>query len=125
MGIRVVMVAAVLLVACGENGGNNRACTPGESIACVGPSACSGGQACRDDGSGYGPCICAPDASGSPDAMVDAAPDAPIDAAPPDGQVDAALAAGYITFTWQLRMGGAQVLCANGETVITDVGVGR
>jgi hypothetical protein len=33
-------------------------CTPGASQACVGPGACSGGQACRLDGTGFGPCDC-------------------------------------------------------------------
>lgn len=33
-------------------------CTPGLSVACVGPGACQGGQVCAADGSGYGPCDC-------------------------------------------------------------------
>lgn len=36
------------------------ACTPGVSEACVGIGGCQGGQACREDGSGFGPCLCAP-----------------------------------------------------------------
>ena len=35
-----------------------RACVPGSTQACVGPAACSGGQACLADGSGFGPCDC-------------------------------------------------------------------
>src|SRR5262249_34258460 len=31
---------------------------PGQSIACVGPAGCAGGQACKADGSGYEPCDC-------------------------------------------------------------------
>src|SRR6188768_41796 len=33
-----------------------RACVPGATQACVGPGACSGGQSCLPDGSGFGPC---------------------------------------------------------------------
>ena len=35
-----------------------RACVPGATQACVGPGACSGGQSCLPDGSGFGPCDC-------------------------------------------------------------------
>lgn len=38
------------------------ACTPGLSQACVGIGGCHGGQACLEDGSGFGPCQCAPTA---------------------------------------------------------------
>jgi hypothetical protein len=34
------------------------ACVRGTTQACVGPAACSGGQACLNDGSGFGPCDC-------------------------------------------------------------------
>ena len=34
------------------------ACVPGATQACVGPAGCSGGQACKADGSGYEPCNC-------------------------------------------------------------------
>jgi len=40
----------------GGQGGN--ACVPGISVACVGPGACKGGQICKPDGSGFGPCDC-------------------------------------------------------------------
>jgi hypothetical protein len=33
-------------------------CVPGATQACVGPAGCSGGQACRADGAGFGPCDC-------------------------------------------------------------------
>ncbi len=33
-------------------------CTPGSTQRCVGPGACSGGQACLPDGSGYAACDC-------------------------------------------------------------------
>lgn len=35
-----------------------RACVPGATQACVGVGACSGGQACLPDGSGFGTCDC-------------------------------------------------------------------
>ena len=35
-----------------------RACVPGSTQACIGAAACSGGQACLPDGSGFGPCDC-------------------------------------------------------------------
>ena len=33
-------------------------CVPGATQACLGPGACSGAQACRDDASGFQPCDC-------------------------------------------------------------------
>jgi len=33
-------------------------CRPGETQRCVGPGACEGGQACKQDGSGFEPCDC-------------------------------------------------------------------
>lgn len=41
-----------------NSAGLARTCTPGATEACVGPAACSGGQACLPDGSGFGPCDC-------------------------------------------------------------------
>jgi hypothetical protein len=38
-------------------------CTPGASLACVGPGGCHGGQACLPDGSKLGPCDCGPGAA--------------------------------------------------------------
>ena len=34
------------------------ACTPGSTQRCIGAGACTGGQACLADGSGYAPCDC-------------------------------------------------------------------
>jgi hypothetical protein len=52
------------------------ACTPGSTQACVGVGACSGGQACLKDGSGFGPCQCAApepkEASSGPEAPAEA-----------------------------------------------------
>jgi hypothetical protein len=43
----------------GASGGSGAVlCTPGQSIACVGPGACQGGQVCMPAGNGYGPCEC-------------------------------------------------------------------
>ena len=55
-------------------------CTPGQSVACVGPGGCAGGQACNADGTAYAACDC----GGSTDAGSDdsdatgAAPDADV-----------------------------------------------
>jgi hypothetical protein len=43
-----------------------RVCVPGSTQRCIGPGACEGGQACLKDGSGYGPCECAPGPAASP-----------------------------------------------------------
>ena len=58
------------------------ACTPGASQACVGIGGCSGGQACLEDGSGYAPCQCAPEAS-DPPASSESPSHASPDAGPP------------------------------------------
>jgi len=42
----------------GKDVSTTQKCTPGQSIACVGPAGCAGGQACKADGSGYEPCNC-------------------------------------------------------------------
>jgi hypothetical protein len=36
----------------------NRMCGPGDTRACVGTAACNGGQTCKPDGTGFGPCDC-------------------------------------------------------------------
>jgi hypothetical protein len=41
-----------------------RACFPGSTQACVGPSGCHGGQACLPDAAAFGPCDCGADATG-------------------------------------------------------------
>jgi hypothetical protein len=43
-----------------EEEGSAKGCTPGATQTCVGPGACAGGQVCRTDGTGYGPCDCGP-----------------------------------------------------------------
>lgn len=42
------------------------ACVPGATQTCVGLGACAGGQSCLADGSGFGPCNCAPAAAPAP-----------------------------------------------------------
>ncbi len=42
------------------------ACTPGSTLACVGPGACQGGQICLESGQGYGPCDCGAGQSDAP-----------------------------------------------------------
>jgi hypothetical protein len=41
-------------------GNSSTACVPGQSVACVGSQSCGDAyQVCKDDGSGYGECLCA------------------------------------------------------------------
>ena len=39
-------------------GRSDTVCRPGETQRCIGTGACEGGQACREDGSGFTPCDC-------------------------------------------------------------------
>ena len=41
-------------------------CAPGSTQTCVGAGACTGGQACKPDGSGYTPCDCGSPAPAAP-----------------------------------------------------------
>lgn len=61
----------------GGSGGSSGVCAPGQSVACVGPGGCEGGQVCRSDGAGYEPCECAPGGDGGSGGVQDAGPDAP------------------------------------------------
>ena len=49
-----------------------RACLPGTTQVCVGPAACSGGQSCLSDGSGFSACDCG--AAKAPEPAAPAAP---------------------------------------------------
>lgn len=62
-----LLAVAILGVGCGseEPAAAQKACTPGQSQACVGPGACQGGQVCNADGRGYGPCDCGVGVGGS------------------------------------------------------------
>lgn len=51
-------LVAMASAGCGDDDGPAGACTPGESVACVGAGGCSGGQVCLPDGTGFGPCDC-------------------------------------------------------------------
>jgi hypothetical protein len=48
---------AALVIAC-SGASPNQSCTPGESVACVGPGGCNGGQACNAQGTAFDPCSC-------------------------------------------------------------------
>ena len=49
-----------------------RVCRPGETQRCIGAGACEGGQACKTDGNGFGPCDCgAENGNHTPDASVE------------------------------------------------------
>lgn len=58
-----------------EDGAAPMVCAPGQSVGCVGPGGCQGGQACRDDGSGFEACECGAGGGGASDAGPDAPPD--------------------------------------------------
>jgi hypothetical protein len=47
------------LAACSTSALDGGTCVPGQSITCVGPAGCAGGQICEADGKGYGVCQCA------------------------------------------------------------------
>lgn len=64
MRVLKISMAAMLLVACGDDG--DAVCVPGSTQPCVGVGACIGGQTCNADGTGFDPCRCAPD-GGEPD----------------------------------------------------------
>lgn len=63
---------------------SSRTCGPGDTRVCVGPAACAGGQACRPDGMGFGPCECSP-AVGAGDAGAPPAAGKPMGASPASG----------------------------------------
>jgi hypothetical protein len=85
------LLLAALAVGCGGTGAAFiEPCAPGQSIACTTADGCSGAQVCSSEGTGYGPCECAPDA----DAPV-AAPDSgatPESGSAPDTSEDATVA---------------------------------
>jgi hypothetical protein len=81
----VVSLLITLAIACGtstvEPPNDGGACVPGQQINCGCPGGVDGTQVCKDDGRGYGICVC-------PDAGLDATDDSPVDApgdAPPQG----------------------------------------
>ncbi len=55
-------------------------CLPGQSIACVGPGGCAGGQACNEEGTGYDPCICTASAETDAGEQIDSGVPADTDA---------------------------------------------
>ena len=70
MKFRAVIVAGGLLsiaVACGTSPATTPTCVPGQSIVCVGPGACAGGQVCNSEGTAYSACDCgSPRVDGGP-----------------------------------------------------------
>jgi hypothetical protein len=91
----------------------SQVCTPGRSLACVGPGGCAGGQSCNASGTAYGPCDCAGVAEAGPDASdggVDAdASTADADAASDASQADEADAC--TTYTHSNGMGQSWTDC--------------
>jgi hypothetical protein len=70
--VAVILSLGILTTRCGGSSSDQEgtgastssACTPGASIACTGPSGCSGFQVCKPDGGGYQRCDCMPTATG-------------------------------------------------------------
>jgi hypothetical protein len=62
MRFLAALVVAVALVACSSDdpapAPAAKVCTPGATQICTGPGACSGGQSCNADGSGFETCAC-------------------------------------------------------------------
>lgn len=62
--LAVLAVFFAIAAGCGSSdsssgaGPSDRACTPGQSSACVGANACKGFQVCTKDGSAFGDCQC-------------------------------------------------------------------
>ncbi len=54
----LLTLASFLVVHCGGDEEPAPACTPGATIACLGPGACDGAQMCLADGSAYNQCDC-------------------------------------------------------------------
>lgn len=67
--VSLVVVSALFTTihACGTNAEKQEVCAPGDTRICVGPSACVGGQICKQDESGFSDCVCgqAPSSSGA------------------------------------------------------------
>jgi hypothetical protein len=63
-----------LICACGGSEITSAsACAPGRSISCTGVGPCAGSQTCKEDGSGYDPCVCSANGGGgSPNNGADA-----------------------------------------------------
>ena len=99
---RVLCIGAAVACSTANNGGSGTGadagsdgvaaygCMPGRSVACVGVGGCSGGQACKEEGSGYGACECSPADGGSDAAAADSGEGGA--SAPDSGGSDAAAA---------------------------------
>ena len=120
-------------IACGssDDGGGGKACTPGQSIACVGAGGCSGGQICNQSGTGYGECACGSgggdagnsDSGSGADAEADAGSFAPTDVA---GLVlwfsadDVVVGDGGAVASWPDQSGRGHDVIAGAKTPVVD-----
>ena len=61
IGSTLLLVGAAMACSSGDgdSGTSERACVPGQSVACVGPQGCNGFQVCSDDGAAFASCSCA------------------------------------------------------------------
>lgn len=116
------LVALADAAGCGDDDGSSPACTPGESVACVGAGGCSGGQACPPDGTGFGPCDCGSEDAGAADdagsADAGAADSGAVDAGSDDGGLDGSVAGRRATGSGRLRSGGQHGVPRGGEVLL-------
>jgi hypothetical protein len=100
-----------------DSGPAATACIPGRSVACAGPGGCSSNQVCNSDGTGYGPCDCAPSTDAGTTPCV---PGQSIACAGPGGcissQVCNAAGGGYGACSC-LGEGGSTLLCVPGQSI--------
>jgi hypothetical protein len=83
---------------------------PGQSVACVGPGACGGGQVCEPSGAAFGPCVCAvPAADSAGDAAAGSQPDVGVP--------------GFFVLSWSLVSAGSTtpVTCAEAGTPMVAI----
>ena len=87
-------------------------CAAGSSVACTGPDACAGQQACNVEGSGFGACRCGGD-PGPTDAG--STPPPQTDGAAEGGESDAAAAptTGGLRVQWTFVRDGSPIGCAD------------
>jgi hypothetical protein len=59
------LTLSLWIAGCGEED-DAPLCTPGASVACVGPAGCAGAQVCNTEGTELGACSCGPGPDGGP-----------------------------------------------------------
>jgi hypothetical protein len=71
--LATILVMSLICACGGSETTLASACAPGQSISCTGVGPCAGSQTCKEDGSGYDPCVCSANGGGgSPNNGADA-----------------------------------------------------